>query len=399
MAKAKRELAQRAHADALPLAVWLKIFSLLPVDARACCCAVRRAWRAALADACLWRELDVSWCSGVSVRVTGAVLAGAAARARGTLRVLNVTGCSTLRREALLAVLSANAEALRVVHALGLTLPLPGGRAAWLSCEDAQALLTAAPRLQALDADVCCCVEDAPALLRRAPPFAPLRLHHLELHDSRHEVARKAEFEVNELLTNLTGATLGPAPLGDAVTALAAALRDTDAAGAPAILTLSEHLSFGGPLASELAALLAALEGHRSVRALRLHSLDMPSARPFADAGGYGVPAALRALLAADAPALRALHVSAEASLDAALAPLADALPENTHLRTLTAAGGGLSRAFVRHRLLPALRANSGLRALTLADDAPGAPPYPAGRAAMDFVRNRAAAAGGAPGR
>jgi hypothetical protein len=396
MAKATRARAQRADADSLPLAVWLHIFSLLPADARACCAAVRRAWRAALADACHWQELDLSPSSGVRV-ATEAVLAGAAARAGGRLRALNVSGVATLRMEALLAVLSANAAALRTLYATGLTR----------SCAHMRALLAAAPRLSALHADVRCSAEEAPALLRAAPPFAPLRLRHLELHDSRAEVARKAEWLMQQMFAQLAGAAPAPAApphVGDVATALAAALRDADARGAPASLDLSHDMCFLGPLGCELAVLLSALERHGSVQSLHLElDLIAPRARGLPGGGllfsphGFGVPAALCALLAADAPALRELHVrnSGGAALDDALAPLCDALPANSHLRALSAAGGGLSRGFVRERLLPALRANSGVRALALtADETAGAVPHRAGRAAMEFIRSRAAAAG-----
>jgi hypothetical protein len=77
--------------------------------------------------------------------------------------------------------------------------------------------------------------------------------------------------------------------------------------------------------------------------------------------------AALGALVAANAPALHELDVSWSELADAGLGPLVDALPRNTHLRTLNLSDGdgqGMSEAFVRDRLLPAVRANSSLREL-----------------------------------
>ncbi len=49
---------------------------------------------------------------------------------------------------------------------------------------------------------------------------------------------------------------------------------------------------------------------------------------------------------------------------DAGLGPLFDALPTNTHLRKLDCSENAMSDAFVRERLLPAVRANSSLREL-----------------------------------
>jgi hypothetical protein len=49
------------------------------------------------------------------------------------------------------------------------------------------------------------------------------------------------------------------------------------------------------------------------------------------------------------------------------LAPLMDALPRNTHLQRLVCCGGhAISKVFARERLLPAVRANSSLRDLTM---------------------------------
>ncbi len=68
----------------------------------------------------------------------------------------------------------------------------------------------------------------------------------------------------------------------------------------------------------------------------------------------------------AGAAALQTLDV-AECNLgDEGLRPLFDALPANTLLCTLVCHGNGVSEAFVRDRLLPAVRANSSLRVLSL---------------------------------
>jgi hypothetical protein len=44
-----------------------------------------------------------------------------------------------------------------------------------------------------------------------------------------------------------------------------------------------------------------------------------------------------------------------------------DALPHNTHLRTLDCRGNDMTELFARDRLLPAVRANTSLRTLNAA--------------------------------
>jgi hypothetical protein len=105
-------------------------------------------------------------------------------------------------------------------------------------------------------------------------------------------------------------------------------------------------------------ALLGALTGHASLRSL---DICYNEAEP---AGQEEAGAALGALVAANAPALTELRVLDCDLGDAGLRPLFDALPANTHLRTLYCSNNRLSDAFVRDALLPAVRANSSLREL-----------------------------------
>jgi hypothetical protein len=80
--------------------------------------------------------------------------------------------------------------------------------------------------------------------------------------------------------------------------------------------------------------------------------------------------AALGALVAANAPALTVLDVSSSNLDDAGLRPLFEALPANTHLRTLNVSYNNTSAAFARDVLLPAVRANTSLtKLLALYDD------------------------------
>jgi hypothetical protein len=127
-------------------------------------------------------------------------------------------------------------------------------------------------------------------------------------------------------------------------------------------LTMTTLDAWGVPAAG--AALLGALTGHMSVRHLTFSFHPAVNAQSTAAAA-----AALGALVAADT--LTYLDVSFSSLGDAALGPLFDALPAVTRLRTLLCVDQSygrddLSDAFVRNRVLPAVRANSSLRALSL---------------------------------
>ncbi len=76
-----------------------------------------------------------------------------------------------------------------------------------------------------------------------------------------------------------------------------------------------------------------------------------------AHAGG-----ALGALVAANSPALQKLELQDTSMGDAGLLSLVDALPHNTHLRSLVIfLQADITETFVRSRLLPALHANTSL--------------------------------------
>ncbi len=51
----------------LPVAIFLQILSLLPVDCRLRCAEVCRGWRDAVAERSLWTRIDLSIASGVRV--------------------------------------------------------------------------------------------------------------------------------------------------------------------------------------------------------------------------------------------------------------------------------------------------------------------------------------------
>jgi hypothetical protein len=406
----------------LPLALVLHILSLLPVDARLRCAEVCRSWRAALEERSLWIRLDLS-ASGVSPKreATDALLRAAAARARGELVALDLRSAYQISDQALLAVLAANAGALRELRVCAAGLALSGSRD--LSAPqiyDLEALLRAAPQLSTCDADLVCeSVADAHSALRNEALFRPLRLHQLVV--TRSAVAGEAalcalaaDLALHASLEGLTlrGALLGTAAALDAVVAAALACRLTSLhltdcnlspASVPALVrvlgggTLTDLFLEGEPrqLLDEPAAellgaalrgcttltslsmravhlwevpaaavmLLGALTGHPSLRALDLWLNHAPPP----DVAEHEVGAAMGALVAANAPALQQLSVAFCFLHDTGLRPLFDALPSNTHLRKLNCSRNELSDAFVRDSLLPAVRANSSLRELQMA--------------------------------
>jgi hypothetical protein len=397
----------------LPPALAIYVFSLLPADARARAACVCRGWRTTLEEPSLWTRLDLSPSSGVAVRETDAVLAGAAHKARGQLAALDVSELLFVTFDALLAVVRANGGALRELCVGVSAHNLPQS----LNTDRVERLLQAAPHLAAFYAGVFGddSVADARRMLRNEPPFQPLRVHALRVEfgdadtDEASVLLLAADIAAH---ASLTSVVLNNAPMTmpaalDAVVDAALArqivslsFRDCDLSpasapalarllGSGALTTLSVSQArqqfLGGPSAALLgaalranatltylnlcavllwrdadaaAALLGALTGHSSLRTLSL-SWNRVGAGQEAAAG-----AALGALVAANAPALTELDVSWNHLEDVALRSLLDALPGNTHLRTLNIFVNDMSGAFARDVLLPAVRANSSLRTL-----------------------------------
>jgi hypothetical protein len=101
----------------LPPALLCEVFARTPVDARARCAAVCKAWRDVLLERSLWTRLNLSPAGGVTrAHVTDALLRGAAAKARSSLKALNVSRCEELAYDALLQVVTANAGALTALR-------------------------------------------------------------------------------------------------------------------------------------------------------------------------------------------------------------------------------------------------------------------------------------------
>lgn len=136
------------------------------------------------------------------------------------------------------------------------------------------------------------------------------------------------------------------------------------------------HLCYNVPAACVV---LRVLAGHPSLRQLELQD-ETPD-----DSAAVG--AALAALLTADTPALHTLHLRGLQLLSRGLAPIMDALPQNHHLRSLDISRTDASQAFGRDRMLPAVRANTSLRALHCGDDRRAL--FPAEAEAQQLVRSR----------
>jgi hypothetical protein len=346
---------------------------------------------------------------------TDAALLGAVERAGGLLQALDVTDCTHNSYAAVLAAVMFNGGALRELRtsdSLGLR--------AYESVQ-VTAPLTAAPRVCVVEADVVASYEDARRLLRREPPFGPLRMKTLCVThvDDGDVPGLAADLSTHDGLTalELDGAQLDAPGALDALVdaALARRLRSLliegcvlSAASAPALarllsgnalLQLTLSCSEAEPVDVPAAVLGNALRTNTSLTALALHhtqllhhddaaatllrsltahpslqTLDLswntnpegPVDPALLEHGA--VAAALGALVAANAPALQTLDLYSCWLLDAALGPLVDALKHNTHLRTLDCRRNGMRAAFFRDRLLPAVHANTSLRVVKLED-------------------------------
>jgi hypothetical protein len=435
----------RNPTDVLPPSLVREILRRLPADQLARAASVSRAWRCAVADPALWRRLDLSCGSGMTCRFNDAALRAAAARARGGLEALDVTGrWFGPEARALRDVVSANAATLRNLRTVGACEV--SSNSSW---EALLALLAAGPALQVLEATVTCYFETARLLLRNEPPFGPVRLRSLLLACDADEdfSVWKGELIAHPTLKRLrmagyfsadNGHYVRPTPDAlealvdaalalqltclhfddcylspDAAPALARLLRSTtleylhlqnedDSLVAlldtPAAWLLSSGLRANNTLqsltlqsahlwrdAGAALVLLSALIGHSSLRSLDFRwNMFMP------DGAAPAVGALLGALVAADAP-LEELEVSFCGLGDKGLGPLCDALPRNAHLRKLVMENNEASAEFARERLLPAVRANTSLRELA-AGDCTADVMHDAETEAMQFVKAREAA-------
>ena len=421
--EAAMALSRHATFFSLPPPVSRHVFSLVPVDSRLRCAEVCRAWRAALADRSLWKRLDMSRASGVSTWLSArawlSLLRCAVARAGGELEELDATGGrGVVLFEELQRMVSVNAGALRVLRVTAV-----------LSPEQVAVVARAAPVVEVFEVSRVFALnpnETLHQMLRNeAPMFAPLRM--LELHYQRFGyegeagvVALAAGVAAHASLQSLDlhGAALGTAAALDALVDAAILRRlhtlecwncGLTAASLPSLARLVEAGVLtvlkldslptsdalldvpgsallgaalrGNACFTELhvecarlwdsveagVTLVNALVGHQSLKMLRFVMLcaygdEFGGPAPGIEAAGR----AFGALVAANAPALRYLYIPGTALGDAGLAPIFAALASNTHLQTLDCSETGLSEAFVRGTVLPAVRANQSLRDLRL---------------------------------
>jgi hypothetical protein len=452
-AAAQRIGTDEATFASLPLPLARRIFLALPVNARGRASCVCRAWRDVLDDPSLWTRLVISAVPHALTEAEWqrflAVLRGAASRARGHLRDLDLGG-KRVNLDVLLPVLTANADSLRELH-LGHDVRLSdvGVHMHEYPLLDAAAIVAAAPLLQVLTVeDLACSWEEASRVLRTEPPFAPLQLgkpHSLIVHfEGRHRLggmerfapfaAALADAASQPALVRLSiwhADTAQPALMGALVdAAVARRLLDLtfDSCTPPAAAQLARLLVQGSLTAFTVYSpwsleegvgtpLFDAAGGALVADALRVNTtlttldltydcfLDMGAARALVDAlvghpslRSLGIHckraaaderiaygAALGALIAADAPALHGLVCCFNHLGDAGLAPIVEALPLNRHLRYLNLRDNDMREAFAREQLLPAVRANTTLLGIWCADHQ-----WPRAAAeAEDIVRRR----------
>ena len=377
----------------------LSIFLSLPADQRLRCAEVCRGWRATVAMPALWRRLDLSFASGVVQPVSDELLHAAVTRAGDALMDIDVS--DTRIGEAYLAHVLRSSRALVEVRLGNINGVFPVRHTV-------TTLLAAAPQLRELHAGVTCSPEEAVELLENRPPFAPLRLHFLSTNSEGRPLSpalaralADARLQPGLARLQLSGVNLRSPGALDALVddvvirrrlsylclghsdlshmpghALARMLRNGaltdlvmygtttnipyaadavivgDALRANSTLT---SLNLQRSYAPVVTALLDSLAGHCSLRSLSLDWSYFDS---------QAAAAALAALLVADAPALTELCVFDCHWGEGGLAELCDALPRNSHLRTLNMNGDPVSASFIRDLLLPAVRANTGLRTL-----------------------------------
>ena len=366
--------------SSLPIALVAAVFAKLPVKSRLRCAEVCKAWRAALSEPGLWTRVNLR-----DTDATDALVLAATARAAGKLRALDLTDCPRVTHDTLLAVLRANAGALRELRVSNDENEKDDA--------ELRAVLLVAPQLTTLEASTCCrSLAEASLQLRQQPPFVLLRVKRLVVWPLAPHVAAN---ERRLSSVSLVGRNLTPAIMPHLVRLLDnTALRELRLAGSEIFDAASAAL-FGAALAESTTigalslnlwaqpaaatALLRAVTGHQHLDMLVLSGNELPRHPPSA-------AAALGALIAANSPALLMLDVS-DCGLDnTRMRPLLDALRSNTHLRMLRCRGCALTPAFTREVLLPAVRECTSLASLNTGLTCPGA------RAAEALARSRAAA-------
>jgi hypothetical protein len=163
-----------------PTDVACRILLAVPIDNRLACRAVCASWRAwLLCEPRVWADVDLMRLGTRRLRANDALLASAVAAALaagGAIRRLAAVDCPQVTPAALLAAARASGGAMAV-----LVAPNTADAAQWTHVQ-LSALFAAAPALARVAVDVR--VDSwahARALLRGAPPFAPLRVRNLHV--------------------------------------------------------------------------------------------------------------------------------------------------------------------------------------------------------------------------
>ena len=171
--------------DTLPPGLLSRIFLTLPVDSRARASCVCCGWRAVLASPALWTVLKLT--PDLAIKPTPALLFGAAARAAGQLRVLDILDADFgyemyYAQESWDRMIQSNRDTLRVARLSGSSLPGNSG------CLDAIAsVLAAVPLLEVLEAEVAGECAELTRALRNEAPFGLLRAIKVSVWECRYK--------------------------------------------------------------------------------------------------------------------------------------------------------------------------------------------------------------------
>ena len=164
---AVRPEAAHAALAPLPLLCVLDILSRLAPGERLLSAAVSRGWRAAVCQPLMWTSVDLS--QGASLhRASDALLAAVVNKAAGQITNLRLTLCRGpgVSTAAILAAVTANGGALRHLDLRNSTLRAAESDCLFMSKNEVDGLLRAAPGLLSFDADVLCTrVEETQVLL------------------------------------------------------------------------------------------------------------------------------------------------------------------------------------------------------------------------------------------
>jgi hypothetical protein len=339
--------------------------------------------------------LDLTPAGGVAAgRVTENLVHGAVARAAGQLREISINRVFPLDVPGLLIdVAASDGAALQLVSTNG-----------WMTVADFAALLAAAPGLRVLNAKrVISSYTALLPVLRNDPPYGPLRFTKLHFTSGQDEsaadvLAVAAAVAVRESLEalNLVGLTFSRSM--NALVDAAAERRVSrfnmldcvsDAETVPALARLLQrgsltklkiHCAFFPPAQDVVPVLCAALRSCRMLTVLQLLLVPPGGARRLdvtelldaiaslsalsllnltgshvQDTMAFG--RVLGALLGANPPSLRLLHVNYCGLGDEGVAALLDGLSANTHLQMLYCENNNMSEAFRHDRMFPALGA------------------------------------------